>query len=78
MAQRQPGYYAVVWTDFADVELRNRRPGPLVGEWDGRYWWFSRMDTYRFDCEVEVVSDLIETRQAVVESRPTSRPRAAV
>jgi len=36
MARRQPGYYAVVWTDFAVIELRNRRPGPLIGEWDGR------------------------------------------
>jgi hypothetical protein len=78
MAERQPGYYAVIWTDFADVELRNCRPGPLVGEWDGKYWWFTRMDAYRFDCEVEVIGELIEPRQIPIDSRKKFRSRVAV
>lgn len=77
MAQRQPGFYAVVWTDFADIELRNRRPGPLIGEWDGRYWWFTRMDAYKFDCEVRVIGDLLAPRQAAIELRQEFRPRVA-
>jgi len=78
MAQRQPGYYAIVWTDFADIELRNRRPGPLIGEWDGKYWWFTRMDAYKFDSEVEVIGDLIDPRRTPSELRQTFRPRVAV
>lgn len=77
MAQRQPGFYAVVWTDFADIELRNRRPGPLIGEWDGRYWWFTRMDAYKFDCEVRAIGDLLAPRQAAIELRQEFRPRVA-
>jgi hypothetical protein len=77
MAQREPGYYPVVWTDFADIELRTRRPSPLVGEWDGKYWWFTRIDTYKFDCEVEVIGDLIEPQQTQIDLRPKRRSRVA-
>lgn len=59
MTQRQPGYYWIAWTDFADIELRNSRPGPLIGEWDGKRWWFVRMDAYKFDCEVEVIGSML-------------------
>jgi hypothetical protein len=28
------GYYRVTWNDFADTALLERRPGPLIGEWE--------------------------------------------
>jgi hypothetical protein len=56
MSKRTPGYYWVDWTD--DIVVSGcRRPGPLVGEWDGKAWWFPRTETYRFDCEVKVLSE---------------------
>jgi len=53
---RTPGYYWVTWTELADPYLRARRPGPLVGEWDGKVWWFSKIQAYQFDCDVKVIS----------------------
>jgi hypothetical protein len=52
---RTPGYYWVMWSATADQDLALRRPGPLVGEWDGHVWWFSRMQSYQFDCDVMVM-----------------------
>jgi hypothetical protein len=54
MSERMPGYYWVDWTELADSELVDRRPGALIGEWDGKVWWFVHMQTYRFDCEVRI------------------------
>jgi hypothetical protein len=58
MFQRKPGYYWVAWSERADEELALRRPGPLVAQWDGTVWWFVRSDTYRFECELEVISEI--------------------
>jgi hypothetical protein len=63
MVQRQPGYYWIVWTDLADLDLRNCRAAPLIGEWDGRFWWFTRMEACKFDCEVEVIGRLLGPRE---------------
>jgi|HubBroStandDraft_1064217.scaffolds.fasta_scaffold1060099_2 hypothetical protein len=52
---RTPGYYWIKWSNFADPKLATRRPGPIVGEWDGKVWWFSRMNSYQFDCDVMVI-----------------------
>jgi hypothetical protein len=71
MIERVPGFYIVEWSDLADPELVARRPGPLVGEWDGRVWWFSRTQAYQFDCDVKVISEF-----AVVT--PTAPARAAM
>jgi len=57
MTERHPGYFWVNWTDRADADLIERRPAPLIGEWDGRVWWFARMPAYRFDCEVRVLAE---------------------
>jgi hypothetical protein len=57
MTERAPGYYWVDWRAGWVDDEPDRRPGPLVGEWDGRVWWFSRLDTYRFDSQVEVIAD---------------------
>jgi len=59
MTERHPGYYWVDWTDRADADVVERKPAPLVGEWDGRVWWFVRMQTYRFDCEVRVLRECL-------------------
>jgi len=77
MTQRQLGYYWVVWTDMADIEVRQARPGPLLGRWDGKYWWFVRMEVSKFDCEVEVISDLLEPPLRVSESRQAFAARVA-
>jgi hypothetical protein len=61
---RAPGYYWVNWSKWADSELAARRPGPLVGEWDGKVWWFSRVDAYQFDCDLIVISNLSLPRDA--------------
>jgi len=82
MTQRKPGYYWVVWTDLADVDVKDARPAPLIGEWDGRFWWFARMASYRFDCEVEVVDDLLLPSEKFAPgaefSRPASRSAGAL
>jgi hypothetical protein len=65
MMDRTPGFYLVEWSDLADPELAARRPGPLVGEWDGRVWWFSRMQAYQFDCDVKVISELMAITSTV-------------
>lgn len=59
MSERNPGYYWVDWTNRADRDVVERKPGPLIGEWDGRVWWFVRMDAYRFDCEVVVLRECL-------------------
>lgn len=59
MAMRKPGYYWVDWSDRAHADVAARRPGPLIGQWDGRVWWFVRSDVYQFDCEVRVVGDAL-------------------
>jgi hypothetical protein len=55
---RTPGYYWVMWSTTADQDVVSRRPAPLVGEWDGDVWWFSRMQAYQFDCDVMVMGEL--------------------
>ncbi|HTP93513.1 MAG TPA: hypothetical protein VMJ52_17345 [Xanthobacteraceae bacterium] len=59
MSKRDPGYYWITWTDRAEPEFARRKPGPLIAQWDGSVWWFVRSDAYRFDCEVEVLGDLL-------------------
>ena len=59
MSERTPGYYWIDWTDRADADLVESRPGPLVGQWDGKVWWFARLQAYRFDCEVKVLGERI-------------------
>ncbi len=56
MTERAPGYYWVQWRS-GWVDDEQRRPGPLVGEWDGRVWWFTRLNTYRFASQVEVIAE---------------------
>ena len=56
---RKPGYYWVTCTDRADADLAEREQGPLIGQWDGKVWWFVRSDDYRFDCEVEVLGTIL-------------------
>ena len=59
MAERMAGYYWVDWTDLVDPEIMVHRPGALVGFWDGEVWWFVRMRSYRFDCEVKVLGECL-------------------
>jgi hypothetical protein len=67
MTERAPGYYWIKWRDAWVDDEPLRRPAPLVGEYDGKVWWFTRLDTYRFDSQVEVIaqcptpSPLVET-----------------
>lgn len=61
MTPRRPGYYWIKWSELADTDVARRRPCPLVGEWDGRVWWLSRSDVYRFDSEVEVIGKALES-----------------
>ena len=68
MIIRTPGYYLVEWSGSADPELVARRPGPLVGERDGRVWWFSRMQAYQFDCDVTVIGEFTGATTAVSSS----------
>jgi len=35
------------------------------------------MDAYKFDCEVEVIGELIEPRQTAIALRQEFRPRVA-
>jgi hypothetical protein len=56
---RPCGYYWVTWSSWADQETAAGRPGPLLGQWDGKVWWFSRVDRYFFDADVTVLSDAI-------------------
>jgi len=53
---REQGHYWVCWTDRADKEVSERRPGPLMGLWDGKVWWFHQVDRYYFDCELRTLS----------------------
>jgi hypothetical protein len=69
--ERHAGYYWIVWTDLADTELRIRRPGPLIGEWDGRFWWFARMDVYKFDREVEVIGTMLHPQENASLAEPS-------
>jgi hypothetical protein len=59
MPIRKPGYYWITWTDLVDADLAARRPGPLIGQWDGKLWWFVRSEVYRFDCEVKVLEEIL-------------------
>jgi len=52
MSDRKPGFYWIGWAEDARASV----PGPVVGEWDGSSWWIARIDTYRFDSEVVVLS----------------------
>lgn len=72
-AQRTPGYYWVEWSESADKDLVARRPGPLVGEWDGRVWWFSRIEAYQFDCDVAVIEPF--TQNLPGEQQRSKDPR---
>ena len=57
MTERALVYYWVEWRNgWVDDEPQSR-PGPLVGEWDGKVWWFTRLESYRFDSQVEVVAE---------------------
>jgi hypothetical protein len=69
MNKRKPGYYWVDWTDWADPELVNSRPGPLVAEWDGNAWWFARMPPYRFDSEVKTLGECLAPPVALARLR---------
>jgi hypothetical protein len=55
MRERKPGFY---WVDWAE-DSRASVAGPLVAEWDGKSWWMARVETYRFDSEVVVLSDCL-------------------
>jgi hypothetical protein len=83
MVQRHPGFYWVVWTDLADFDLKVRmkvtRPDPLIGEWDGSHWWFARMEVYKFDCEVEVIGQMLSAPgQVAPDTQVSARaPRSA-
>jgi hypothetical protein len=73
MPLRAPGYYWITWTDLADADWVARRPGPLVGQWDGEVWWFVRSDIYRFDCEVEVLDEIPAPHWQAVPPQPSAR-----
>jgi hypothetical protein len=77
MPLRMPGYYWITWTDLADADWVARRPGPLVGQWDGRVWWFVRSDVYRFDCEVEVLDQIPAPDQQAVLLQPSAQLQLA-
>jgi hypothetical protein len=70
MPARAPGYYWVTWSERADAEFAARRPGPLIGHWDGGAWWFIRCDAYRFDCEVEVLGKALAPPQPDFTASP--------
>jgi hypothetical protein len=57
MAKRKPGHYWVCWSQRADKETTKRLPAPLMGLWDGRVWWFARIDRYFFDAELVVLGE---------------------
>jgi hypothetical protein len=61
---RKPGYYWVKWSALANAELAAKRPGPLVGEWDGKVWWFNRIEAYQFDCDVNPIGSFMPTAEA--------------
>jgi hypothetical protein len=77
MALRTPGYYWVTWTDLADADCAARRPGPLVGHWDGAFWWFFHSDVYRFDCEVEVLDEISAPSRQAVSTLPPAKLQVA-
>jgi hypothetical protein len=77
MPERSPGFYWIRWSDRADAELVARRPEPLIGQWDGRVWWLMRSDVYRFDCEVEVLSDVLAPPRQNASSTPSAMLRVA-
>jgi hypothetical protein len=64
---REPGYYWVTWTEFADEEVARRRPGPCIARWDGAVWWLIRSEVYRFDCELRVLGHAITSPNKDVE-----------
>jgi hypothetical protein len=72
MKQRERGFYWVEWTNYADAELVESRPGPLIGEWDGRYWWFARMRAYRFDSEVRILTDRLSPFAGLSQNGPAA------
>ncbi len=72
---RVPGYYWVTWNGRADAEFAAHRPGPLIGQWDGRVWWFVRCDVYRFDSEVEVLGAALAPLQKDFPQPPSSAAR---
>lgn len=76
MLLRMPGYYWVAWTDLADADWVARRPGPVVGWWDGKVWWFVRSEVYRFDCEVEVLEEIPTPPRQAIPPRPSTNLRA--
>jgi hypothetical protein len=59
MVTRPFGYYWVTWSSWADQETVAGRPGPLLGQWDGKVWWFPRLDRYFFETEVTLLSERI-------------------
>jgi hypothetical protein len=64
MNSRMPGFYWVEWSHLVDADVADRWPTPLIGEWDGKRWWFARMQTYRFDCEVKVLGQIAPQQRA--------------
>lgn len=77
MPLRTPGYYWVTWTDLADADCIARRPGPLVGMWDGEFWWFFRSDVYRFDREVAVLDEISAPPRHALSKQPSAKPQVA-
>jgi hypothetical protein len=71
MFKREPGYYWITWSEWADADLVACKPGPLIAQWDGKVWWLIRSDIYRFDCEVEVLGGaLAPPQQSVLRTVP--------
>jgi hypothetical protein len=72
MAERERGYYWVRWSSWIDAETAASVPGPSLGLWDGRAWWFARKDRYYFDTEVVVLSECLRPPRTAVETRVPS------
>lgn len=77
MSQRTPGYYWAAWTERADKEVASRRPGPFVAHWDGAVWWFILSDVYRFDCELEVLGNILAPPRSEFSRAVPARLRGA-
>lgn len=77
MPLRTPGYYWIKWTDLADADCVARRPGPFVGQWDGKVWWLFRSDVYRFDCEVEVLDRIPFPARRAISTQPSPKFQSA-
>jgi len=68
MAGREPGHYWVCWSDMADREAITNMPAPLLGHWDGKAWWFPRVDRYFFDAELVVLGERLIPPRAFDEA----------